>query len=111
MSSENPQGKPLFTAGYTRYVLGVLVVVYVFNFIDRQILAILAPAIKVDLNLSDTEIGALSGVAFGIFYATLGIPIARLADRYSRVNIISICLVIWSCMTALSGFAANCGQG
>ena len=87
--------------------MGVLVVVYVFNFIDRQILAILAPAIKDELLLSDTQIGALSGVAFGIFYATLGIPIARLADRYSRVNIISICLSIWSLMTAFSGLATN----
>jgi len=102
--------KPLYTAGYTQYVLGVLVVVYVFNFIDRQILAILAPSIKDDLGLSDTQIGALSGVAFGIFYATLGIPIARLADRYSRVNIISICLAIWSLMTALSGLATNFWQ-
>jgi len=88
-------------------VLGVLVVVYVFNFIDRQILAILAPAIRDELLLSDTQIGALSGVAFGIFYATLGIPIARLADRYSRVSIISICLSIWSLMTAFSGLATN----
>jgi MFS family permease len=102
--------KPLFSANYTKYVLGVLVVVYVFNFIDRQILAILAPAIKDELGLSDTEIGALSGVAFGIFYATLGIPIARLADRHSRVSIISICLVIWSLMTALSGLAVNFWQ-
>jgi len=92
---------------YIQYVLGMLVIVYVFNFIDRQILAILAPSIKEDLGLSDTQIGALSGVAFGIFYATLGIPIARLADRHSRVNIISICLGIWSLMTALSGFAQN----
>lgn len=99
--------KPLYTNTYTRYVLGVLVVVYVFNFIDRQILAILAPAIKDELLLSDTQIGALSGVAFGIFYATLGIPIARLADRHSRVNIIAICLSIWSLMTALSGLATN----
>ena len=88
-------------------MLGVLVVVYVFNFIDRQILAILAPAIRDELLLSDTQIGALSGVAFGIFYATLGIPIARLADRYSRVSIISICLSIWSLMTACSGLATN----
>lgn len=99
--------EPLYTARYTNYVLGVLVVVYVFNFVDRQILAILAPAIKDELGLSDTQIGLLSGLAFGIFYATLGIPIARLADRYSRVNIISICLFIWSLMTALSGFATN----
>ncbi len=98
---------PPYSLGYTRYVLGMLVVVCVFNFVDRQILAILAPSIREDLGLSDTQIGALSGVAFGIFYATLGIPIARLADRYSRVNIISICLGIWSLMTALSGFAQN----
>lgn len=96
-----------YSNSYIQYVLGMLVIVYVFNFIDRQILAILAPSIKEDLGLSDTQIGALSGVAFGIFYATLGIPIARLADRHSRVNIISICLGIWSLMTALSGFAQN----
>ncbi len=98
---------PKYSNTYIQYVLGMLVIVYVFNFIDRQILAILAPSIKDELGLSDTQIGALSGVAFGIFYATLGIPIARLADRYSRVNIISICLGIWSLMTALSGFAQN----
>jgi MFS family permease len=108
--STNATTAPLFTKGYTNYVLGVLVVVYVFNFIDRQILAILAESIKLDLGLSDTQIGALSGVAFGIFYATLGIPIARLADKYSRVNIISICLTIWSLMTALSGLAGNFWQ-
>ena len=102
--------KSIYSKTYTRYVLGALVVVYVFNFIDRQILAILAPAIKDELLLSDTQIGALSGVAFGIFYATLGIPIARLADRYSRVSIISICLSIWSLMTAFSGLATNFAQ-
>ncbi|XOV87835.1 MAG: spinster family MFS transporter [Pseudomonadota bacterium] len=107
-SSEKP--KALYSAGYTNYVLGVLVVVYVFNFIDRQILAILAQSIKEDLLLSDTQIGALSGVAFGIFYATLGIPIARLADRHSRVTIISVCLAIWSGFTALSGLAMNFWQ-
>ena len=105
-----PPHRPLYTANYTNSVLGVLVVVYVFNFIDRQILAILAPAIKDELGLSDTQIGALTGMAFGIFYATLGIPIARLADRHSRVTIISICLAIWSLMTALSGAAANFWQ-
>ena len=99
--------KPLYTKSYTQYVLGILTVVYVFNFIDRQILAILAPAIKAELGLSDTQIGVLSGVAFGIFYATLGIPIARLADKHSRVNIIAVCLGIWSLMTALSGMASN----
>ena len=99
--------KTLYTKNYTHYVLGALTVVYVFNFIDRQILAILAPAIRDDLGLSDTQIGALSGLAFGLFYATLGIPIARLADKYSRVNVISISLGVWSLMTALSGLATN----
>ena len=101
---------PTYTKRYSQYVLGVLLVVYIFNFVDRQILAILAQSIKTDLGLTDTQIGLLSGLAFGIFYATLGIPIARLADRYSRVNIISICLAIWSAMTALSGLAGNFWQ-
>lgn len=107
MDKTGSTAKPLYSQGYTHYVLAVLVVVYVFNFIDRQILAILAQSIKTDLGLSDTQIGALSGVAFGIFYATLGIPIARLADRYSRVKVITISLAIWSLMTALSGAAMN----
>lgn len=107
-----PEGtaRVTFTRRYAHYVLGVLLVVYIFNFIDRQILAILAQSIKTDLGLTDTEIGALSGLAFGIFYATLGIPIARLADKHSRVNIITICLAIWSGMTALSGLAQNYWQ-
>ncbi len=96
-----------FSKSYRQYVLGVLLFVYIFNFIDRQILAILAQSIKTDLGLSDTQIGLLSGLAFGIFYATLGIPIARLADKYNRVNIITICLTIWSAMTAVSGLAQN----
>jgi MFS family permease len=93
-----------------RYVLGVLVVVYTFNFIDRQILSILLEPIKHDLGLSDTELGMLTGFAFAAFYATLGIPIARLADRSNRRNLISVALVIWSGMTALSGLAANFWQ-
>lgn len=104
---DNSSSDQRFSRGYTQYVLGILTVVYVFNFIDRQIFAILAQSIKTDLQLSDLEIGALSGVAFGIFYATLGIPIARLADRYSRVNIIAISLAVWSLMTTFQGFALN----
>jgi MFS family permease len=100
----------IYSRSYTHYVLGMLVFVYVFNFIDRQIFAILAQSIKVDLNLSDTELGALGGVAFGIFYATLGIPIARLADRYSRVNIIAISLAVWSVMTSVQALAGNFWQ-
>jgi MFS family permease len=85
----------------------MLVIVYVFNFLDRQIVTILAEPIKVDLGLSDTQIGLMTGLAFAIFYTVLGIPIARLADRSNRVTIISIALVIWSGMTAVCGMAQN----
>jgi len=91
-------------------VLGTLVVIYTFNFIDRQILSILLEPIKNDLGLSDTELGMLTGFAFALFYATLGIPIARWADRGNRRNLIALALTIWSAMTALSGLAQNFWQ-
>ena len=90
-----------------RYALGVLVVVYTFNFIDRQILSILLPAIKAEFLVDDWVLGFLAGSAFALFYATLGIPIATLADRWSRRNLIAIAVAIWSAMTALSGMAGN----
>jgi MFS family permease len=93
-----------------RYVLGLLAVVYTFNFIDRQILAILLPAIKAEFGLSDTILGFLAGSAFALFYATLGVPIALLADRWNRRNLIALALAVWSGMTALSGAAANVTQ-
>ena len=89
------------------YVLGILVVVYTFNFIDRQILSILLESIKNDLNLSDTSLGMLTGFAFALFYATLGIPIAKYADYGNRRNLISLAIGVWSFMTALSGLAQN----
>ena len=92
---------------YRRYVLAVLVVVYIFNFLDRQIVTILAEPIKLDLGLSDTQIGLMTGLAFAIFYTGFGIPLARLADRASRVNVITAALVVWSGMTALCGLAQN----
>ncbi|MDX1482024.1 MAG: MFS transporter [Woeseiaceae bacterium] len=93
-----------------RYALGLLVVVYTFNFIDRQILAILLPAIKAEFGVGDTVLGFLAGTAFALFYATLGVPIALLADRWNRRNLIAISLALWSGMTALSGLAANIVQ-
>jgi MFS family permease len=90
-----------------RYILGLLVLVYTFNFIDRQILAILLPAIKAEFGVTDTILGFLAGSAFALFYATLGVPIALLADRWNRRNLIALALAIWSGMTALSGIAAN----
>ena len=89
------------------YALGILVVVYTFNFIDRQILSILLQPVKDDLGLSDTAMGMLTGFAFAAFYATLGIPIARFADRSNRRNLVAWALGIWSIMTALSGLAQN----
>jgi MFS family permease len=92
---------------YRNYVLVLLMVVYVFNFIDRQILVILQESIKTDLGLSDSQLGLLSGTAFAVFYVFCGIPIARWADRYNRVNIVSAAVVVWSGMTALCGFAGS----
>ena len=92
------------------YALGILVVVYTFNFIDRQILAILLPAIKTEFVIDDWVLGFLTGPAFAIFYTIMGIPIATLADRYSRRNIIAIAVAAWSAMTALSGMATNVVQ-
>ncbi len=92
---------------YRHYVLGVLLLVYVVNFIDRQILAILLPLIKADLQLSDTQLGFLGGIAFAIFYVTVGLPIAWLADRRSRRKIISVAVFVWSALTAATGFAGS----
>jgi predicted MFS family arabinose efflux permease len=104
------QGAPTISAAARRYVLGLLVVVYTFNFIDRQILAILLPAIQADFGVSDTVLGFLAGSAFAIFYATLGVPIALIADRWNRRNLIALAVAVWSGMTALSGAAANIVQ-
>lgn len=95
------------TDGYAWYVLGVLTIVYTFNFVDRQIIAIVSPAIKADLGLSDSMLGLLKGLAFAVLYTTLGIPIAWLADRMNRVSIVSASLAVWSAFTALSGLAQN----
>ena len=95
------------TKGYRTFVLILLTIVYGFNFIDRQIVGILAPFIQEDLNLTNTELGLLIGLAFAIFYTTVAIPIAWVADRYNRVNILSIALATWSGFTALTGLATN----
>jgi MFS family permease len=98
---------PEFSRAYTRYALGLLVVVYVVNFLDRQVVAILLQAIKQDLGLSDTQLGAFSGIAFAFLYSTLGIPLARWADRGVRRSIIALALLMWSGMTALQGLAPS----
>jgi predicted MFS family arabinose efflux permease len=95
---------------YRIVVLAMLVLVYTFNFIDRQIVGILAVPIKADLGLSDTQLGLMGGLAFALFYTLLGIPIAMLADRGNRTAIISVALVVWSAMTAACGLAQNFWQ-
>ncbi|MBT8472132.1 MAG: MFS transporter, partial [Marinicaulis sp.] len=95
---------------YRAYVLFILVVVYTFNFIDRQIVGILAVPIKAELALSDTQLSLMGGLAFALFYTFLGIPIAMLADRKSRTWIMTAALAIWSAMTAACGFAQNFTQ-
>ena len=95
------------TPGYRRVVLGLLFLVGLFNYGDRFMLAVLLPQIKADLDLSDTQIGFITGVGFAVFYAFCGIPIARLADRYSRRVIIASVVALWSVMTAICGLTQS----
>jgi len=92
------------------YALCILTIVYSINFIDRQLLSILQESIKADLMLSDAQLGLLTGFAFAVFYTFAGLPIASLADRSNRRNIVAVSLTVWSGMTALSGMAQNYGQ-
>ena len=98
---------PSISAGARRYALVMLAIVYMFNFVDRQILAILLPALRDEFQVSDAWLGFLTGPAFAMFYIVLGIPIARYADRHNRRNLIALAVAVWSGMTALSGLAAN----
>ena len=108
--SADPAQNPYAKVSTKYYAVGLLTVVYTFNFIDRQLLAILQESIKEELLLSDSQLGLLTGFAFALFYVTAGIPIARWADRGNRRNIVSYAVGIWSFMTAISGLAANYGQ-
>lgn len=101
------EGRPEADGCYAWYVAVILTVVYVFNFIDRNILAILAQEIKSDLGLADAQLGFLYGTAFAVFYAVFGIPLGRLADTWIRARLIAIGLAFWSLMTALSGTARS----
>ena len=95
---------------YAWSVLGVLVLVYVLNFVDRSIISILANDIKRDLNLDDSDLGFLYGTAFGVFYALFGLPLGKLADSWNRTKLLTLGLALWSTMTALSGFAKSGGM-
>ena len=102
----NPYERP----SVRNYALVILTLVYTFNFIDRQLLSILQEAIKADLVLSDAQLGLLTGFAFAMFYVTAGVPIARLADRSNRKNIVAASVGLWSFMTTVSGFVQNYTQ-
>jgi MFS family permease len=97
-------------SGYSWYVLGVLVVVYILNFIDRQIVSILVVDIQAHFGLTNAQMGFLGGAAFGVFYALFGIPLGRLADNWSRTRLLSIGLALWSAMTVVSGLSKNGAQ-
>lgn len=106
--SDNHKNKEAKLGGwYAHYVLFVLVIVYVFNFIDRNILSILSQDIQADLGVTDAQMGFLYGTVFAVFYAVFGIPLARFADVWVRRSLISVGLMFWSLMTALSGFAKS----
>jgi MFS family permease len=105
--SADAGGRSYGAPAYRGYVLLVLTLVYTINFIDRNLLSVIAQPVIHAFNLSDSEYGFLNGPPFAIFYAFMGIPIAALADRYNRVVIIAICIAIWSLMAALCGFASS----
>jgi predicted MFS family arabinose efflux permease len=99
-----------YSPAYTRVVVALLMTAYTFNAMDRTIISIIAQSMKLDLKLTDTQLGLLGGTAFAVLYAFGGIPIARLAERMSRVNIITVALIVWSMLSALCGAAASFPQ-
>lgn len=103
-----PKAKP--AGGGRYYLLALLMLVYMSNFVDRTIIGTLAEPIKQELLLADWQLGLVSGLAFALFYSVLGLPVAYLADRYNRVTIVSLSLAVWSAMTAICGMAQNFTQ-
>jgi MFS family permease len=106
-STAEPRPASALSVAYRGYALGLLLLIYILNFVDRSVVNILAEPIKNDLGLADWQIGLMSGLAFAVFYTFLGLPIAQLAERHNRPLIISIALALWSAFTALSGLAQN----
>ena len=94
----------------THLSLALLALVYIFSVIDRQIIAILMEPIKNEFGASDTQMGLLSGLAFGLFYAALGVPVGKLSDKYNRRMIVAVCCSLWSLATVACGFAGQFWQ-
>lgn len=107
MSLPKEQAKKLVSSSYAWLVLGLLTLIYISSFVDRQIIAVLAPNIQQELSLSNFQVGLLYGTSFSFIYAICGIPMGRLADVYSRKLMIVAGLVVWSLMTVISGFATS----
>ena len=115
MTSVSPPERPPLAArpesaagnGQLAWTLGFLTLISTFNYLDRSLIGLLLPLIKADLQLSDTALGLISGLAFALIYSVLSLPIANLADRHNRRNIVAIGFAFWSFMTAMSGYAAN----
>jgi MFS family permease len=110
MENSGTSERPWPSSGRAWYAVSILVVAFIFSFIDRIIIALLVEPIKADLGISDFGIGMLQGLAFAVFYALIGIPIGRWADRYSRRQIIGVGIFLWSIMTAVCGLTRNFWQ-
>ena len=107
VSSSSAEGLNYGSASYRTYVLFVLTLVYTLNFIDRNLINVIAQPIIAEFKLSDSQFGFLNGLPFALFYALMGIPIAMAADRYNRVIIVSLCISLWSVMAATSSPATD----
>lgn len=110
IDSPTPNGSPetgFGTRAYRNYVLNALLIIYILNFVDRGLLAVVAPQMKPELGISDTAFGLLTGFGFALLYTVVGIPLAQFAETRNRVWIMSICVALWSAMTALCGFATS----
>lgn len=108
--AEQPAPSPDVPESYAWYVVGVLMLAYIFSYMDRTILTLLVGPIRADLGISDTQVSLLHGLAFAIFYTALGLPLGRIADRSHRIRLITAGIVIWSLMTAVCGLARNFAQ-
>jgi MFS family permease len=100
-------GVELLEAPYRRRFVALLFLVCLFNLADRAVFSVMAPLMRIDLGLTDSQIGILQGLSFALLYGGLGLPVGRLAERHSRVRIIAIATAIWSAATTLSGLATN----